>query len=524
MLVIRNKELYCRSVFESYRTGVAERMATSDDRHTHSYSLKTKLTIAGVSLLIALLALEVGLRIAGHVYLTRHIPAGQRADEFELDSDAVRVLCLGDSFTMGSKVPPDGTYPHYLSVFLNENTRGQSYQVVNQGVCEYNSWQLLQFLPTWIDKYKPHIVCLLVGSSNRFNPWGYEFQRQDPSSLRAKAQRAFRSLRTVKMLHIMTVNLKGRLLALQSAKDAQPAYDYGLDGRLLVADRYGRAKQDLKRFLDIRTADPESAWTKPWAIYNQGDKDQAITLCRGLIDDAPDADLPTLLCSLGYFLLDQQDYKGADAAYRRALELRPSDEFVLRHLAFFHSNAGRGYIRKGDFGEAIEHLFLGIQLNPHDEYLYYAMCKAYELQSNRDAATIVRRCRDLLEENPSLEANQKFMNHIRMFENYNQWEDSVREWLHSDLVKIVDTCKSKGIEVILQNYPIGYPLANAVLAKVAKEKNLPFVDHATRFAALVAADARETYFLDDDHCTARGHREMARNVQKRILQAGLGGK
>ncbi len=478
------------------------------------YSLRTKLVISAFSLVLSLGALELGLRLAGRAYLARTITPVAQVDH---SSSTLRVMCIGDSFTFGGLTGRYETYPHYLQEMVRQRRPQQRSQVFNQGVCEYNSWQLLQFLPQWLDMYRPQVAVLLVGSANMFNPWGYDFGARSGAS--GAVSRFFHGLRIVKLARLIWINGSARMLASSADEDAVAGQNYGLDGHYVEATVYQEAKSYLKEKMSVREPDEYDMVADMWHYHNTGYTDVAIDQCRIHLEHVPDHQ--ELLVAMGYYHYEKGAFVEAERWYVDALKLHPSSRFVRGQSSFFYSNAGRDSIKMGRYADAVDYLFKAVEQNPDDEYHYYAMSRAFGLQSRYDADQMVARCEALLEADPSLRQNQKFMNHLEMFEHRQEWEQRVDEWLLADLEEIRGLCRRAGATVVVQNYPVSYPHANDRLQALSRDHDLPLVDNLSAFQRAIERSGREPYLFDDDHCTPRGHQLMAENVYGVLEAEGL---
>jgi tetratricopeptide (TPR) repeat protein len=478
------------------------------------YTLRTRLLISAFSLVLSLGALEIGLRLAGRAYLSRTITPVAQVD---YSAETLRVMCIGDSFTFGGLTGRYETYPHYLQEMMRQHHPQRRSQVFNQGVCEYNSWQLLQFLPQWLDMYEPQVVVLLVGSANLFNPWGYDFG--DGSGAGGAVSRFFHGLRVVKLARLIYINGSARVLAHGADEDAAGGQNYGLDGHYVEATVYQEAKSYLKEKMSIREGDEYDMIADMWHYHNLGYADEAMAQCQTHLDHVPDHQ--ELLVAMGFYHYEQGRFEQAEPYYVRALQAHPSSRFVRGQASFFYSNAGRDCIKMGRYGDAVDYLFKAIEQNPDDEYHYYAMSRAFGLQSRYDADGMVERCEALLDADPSLRQNQKFMNHMEMFEHRQEWEQRVDEWLETDLEEIRRLCERSGATVVVQNYPVSYPHANDRLQALSQAHELPLVDNLSAFQQVIARSGREPYLFDDDHCTPQGHRLMAETVYGALEAEGL---
>ena len=91
-----------------------------------------------------------------------------------------RVVCLGDSSTLGMNVEGDDPYPRVLARLL-EDARPGRFEVLNLGVIGYTSRQGLELIRQQVLHYEPDLVIFAFGTNDRFwrNP------RSDDELIRA---------------------------------------------------------------------------------------------------------------------------------------------------------------------------------------------------------------------------------------------------------------------------------------------------------------------------------------------------
>jgi lysophospholipase L1-like esterase len=468
-------------------------------------SVRTRVCISLVSLALSLITLEVGLRLAARSYLARTVTSVERIDYGDGNQ---RILCVGDSFTFGGLTRRDQTYPKYLERELRTRLPGTRLQVFNQGVCEYNTFQVRTFLPRWLELYQPDLVVLLVGSSNRYNPWGHE---PAGGSALGRAARAVGRLRTVKLMRIIGVNLSAKLLAWRPAPP--PGAAVGLDGRT-VGENYFLAAEGWQASMSgIRSPQAEPVMDA-WYLYNTQGVEPALERldraeAQGQLDDV-------MLVSRGFFLSHDMKLDRARETFDRAEAEFPDSELVRNQVAYFYYWAAETAVRLGEHGEAVSLLLDGIRTWPHDEYTYYALGKTFDLQSQYDADHVAAELRALLEAEPSLADSGNFMGQLERFENLETWQAEVRAWIAEDLDSMARMVDRQGAQLVVQNYPVDYPTPNGLLAAAAEEHALPLVDQRAAFEARIGVHGRDRYLLDDDHCTPEGHQLMAAQVARVI--------
>lgn len=91
-----------------------------------------------------------------------------RAGKLPTASDAVTILCVGDSHTYGAPLPAAESYPAQLQARLDARP-GQTYRVVNLGVPGINSAMIANRFEDHLVRYRPDLVILWAGGNNRWN-------------------------------------------------------------------------------------------------------------------------------------------------------------------------------------------------------------------------------------------------------------------------------------------------------------------------------------------------------------------
>jgi len=472
----------------------------------HSYPLRVKLSIAFGSLILFLVLLEICLRIAGQIYLSREI-----THYGDVKTSNYVILCLGDSFTWGGGVTRDETYPAYLSEMIKSRDPHKKILVINKGKCEYNSSQVLKSLPRWLKIYRPNIVILLVGSSNRFNPWGYN-SYQSPGLL-SDLKDTLDNLKVVKMIKLISTNLKARVLYWDAEhlfkEEPRIISGYNYDTSLVYRDRgfnYIKNKQQIK------SPASNDKLSTAWYYYNTGKTQQAIKLLEDSIKDNPRS--LENLCALAYGYYNSGDFQKSEKFLQQARHINPGSEFVRGQMDFFYRAAQKFYQKTGKLDLAMEYFRKAIELNPDDYKNYYNLSQAYDLQSKYNAEFFIDFLQGLLQTQARLKDNAVFMAYLEFFKEKKQNEDKISSWLRNDLDKIVLLCKGNNTDIIIQNYPVSYPMANTALKNTATNHSLAFVDNLGIFALeqFPLTDEVNDYLLDDSHCTAKGHKLIAENI------------
>jgi hypothetical protein len=118
----------------------------------------------GLALVAALLAGELFLQAAS--VLVRGL--GSRA-EADPASEAITILCVGDSHTYGLPLPREESYPAQLERRLSERHPDRRFQVVNLGIPGTNSGYVANRLERQLLQLRPRLVLVWVGINNSWN-------------------------------------------------------------------------------------------------------------------------------------------------------------------------------------------------------------------------------------------------------------------------------------------------------------------------------------------------------------------
>ncbi len=121
-------------------------------------------------------------------YKTNHLGIRER-ETFYTDTGAVRILCLGDSYTEGFGAPYDSSYPRLLENTMN--ARGFHNQVYNAGIAASDPFNAYILLKEKLLPAKPQYVFITFNSSDltdfvyrggleRFKPDGTVQGRKGP--------------------------------------------------------------------------------------------------------------------------------------------------------------------------------------------------------------------------------------------------------------------------------------------------------------------------------------------------------
>jgi lysophospholipase L1-like esterase len=116
-----------------------------------------------VVLVLSLLLLEASLRVAAWV------ARPDRSGEPAASDEALRILCAGDSHTLGAGVLRKWSYPAQLERRLAKLYWPHEVRVTNVGVAGANTAYVANRLDAFLAEYDPHLLILWVGINNGWN-------------------------------------------------------------------------------------------------------------------------------------------------------------------------------------------------------------------------------------------------------------------------------------------------------------------------------------------------------------------
>ena len=467
--------------------------------------LGKKLIISMGSFLFFLVILELSIRL--FVFAFFGFMRFQRAPSHS-GLDGKRILCVGDSYTFGGELNSEGkTYPDILQMKFAA-AQFDKFSVINQGVCETTTGELYSFLPALLDKFKPEVVVLLVGSSNRFRSW------ENVSASHSRSLRWFADLRVAKMVRIIWLNLK--------AKDAAGSFDGVLskfsflipmepNKNVGVGDMY-HFYRTMHKMINSRGV-PQDPSKKLWHYGEMQEFKEGIAYGRSLLKDKTNGNIDVSLALVDLYY-SSGAHENADALLTTVRGKHPGSKKLKMASAYYYEKIADNFRSKSKNEKAIKYYLKAIEIDPNRGYSYYLMNKVFSLQSYYDSDRIYRELKRISLSNPVYAESLMFTKNLKYYNEKQRWEAGIEQRAYNDLDRIAVLCKRNKVKLIAMNYPMNYPMANRLLERVASKHKLPFVDN---FAAFKDLKPREKYFFDDDHCTVAGHQIIADNVYRKLI-------
>ncbi len=417
---------------------------------------KEKFFLFLIGLIIIPLILEGSLRLAGWVY---YMQRAKSESAKKRDTNSIRILCLGDSFTFGSGAKPGYSYPEQLEQLLNKDNQRQKFIVYNytgHSSCPgLNSSRLLKILDENITKYQPHIIIVLIGMHNRWNlidsnyflftnhSWKLYLYRLDSLLTR---------LRIYKLLKITIGNLKYKFFKNNTTQ------------KVIIEE----IRENPGAEVHLRLAEQYNSYS--------GNHSLAIEEYKKVLDLDPDND--KAYARLGRIYENQNKYEMAAVQFKKALQINPNNLLARNRL-------WNVYFKQGKKELALKELEEYLRIYPQNEGLRCIL--RFGLPS------------------------------VEIFED----DELQNKLLKYDLEGIVKTCLYRNVIPILLTYPYASP-RDKIRMEVAKKYKIPFIDIASVFKRLRLSEGyrEQDYFSQDGHCNENGYRIMAEEIYK-VLKNGL---
>jgi hypothetical protein len=128
---------------------------------------KRRVLFAVAGVLASLVVVEIGLRVAGHLYLKRlHV---HHAKRFAASPDACNIVALGESSTAGLWVEKSKSYPRQLRGLPRKKHPGIEINVFVPPHVGQNTSQMANRVEDYMRVFSPRIVIIMAGANNHWS-------------------------------------------------------------------------------------------------------------------------------------------------------------------------------------------------------------------------------------------------------------------------------------------------------------------------------------------------------------------
>jgi len=444
---------------------------------------KQKLIVFLIGLFAILASLEIGLRILGYVHL-KSIEFDEGS--FIGDSDnQYTILTLGDSFIEGVGAPIGQKYPDHLQNLLNSKFKEKNIVVINRGVGNQNTAQLLNKLEQNIDSIKPDIITIMIGGANTWNYWGY-YSYLKGNRIYSYLYNFIHRIRVYKLIKIFLNNLNDQTEIIQT-KTEQTDFIEDVPQEDIV-----------KYYKSMKT------YAEGLSYYGKQNYEEALKLFLKGINEYPKNSL--IYSRIGIMYFEQQNYEEAVKWFKRGVKVNPDNYIDYYFLGVI-------FTYQGDYDKALELFKEGVIVNPDSEFNwnYHGLVSIYQTNDSYKGKVLT-----FLEE--LAKNNAIVLSHLKLLKE-GDVPTEIENWVKSDLTEIIKISSDKGVRIIVQGYPHNAKV-NKILKKTANEHDVPFVDNFQKFNELWAKGEKRSKYLaiDDLHCNGEGYKIIAKNVYYSLIK------
>ena len=168
------------------------------------------------------------------------------------------------------------------------------------------------------------------------------------------------------------------------------------------------------------------------------------------------------------------------------------------------------------YREAIKYFEKGIVANPRDIANYEELCKVLRDTKIPASTSVLKKLRE------AARTNKIVQNYITFLKRRGggDFNAEALTWAKHDLRQMHRLCTERGVHFVIQSYP--EPAIE--LKAFAAGLGALYVDNERVFTRLLVSGARkETYFVPDGHCNARGYGVVAKNILEVMVKKKLFG-
>lgn len=442
-------------------------------------STHKKIGLFIVWFIVAVVCLELLLRVfgAGYLLYRRGFQSGLKDDP-----TFYKILCLGDSFTLGIGAGRGKDYPAQLENMLKESRLKKRFKVINAGVAGQNSSELLYNLDRNLDKYSPEMVVLMIGMNDEFNTHLHN-RALGERGWYVKLSSWITGLRTYKLFNF----IRSSIVKLHNGQESEQKVYLSNRGDARIAQQeenpvtnevkrlFENGQNEKAKNLLVETVNKENV--DGWEYLNIANEYKAheteeYIIKKMLATDAPDE---WLRVTLGKIYLVQNKFDDTERVFKSILEDNPRNNYIRFNLA-------RLYMSQKRYSEAGSLLKDAIKVQGKSliavkllSYCYVSQGKEAEADSLQEDISFYKKITEL---NFSAIKNKIF---------------------------------GRNIKLVVMSYPQIYCIPDNLM------RGVTVIDNMNSFSKFSVVGKAKLFSADNHHCNAQGYRLIARNLFNHIL-------
>lgn len=320
-------------------------------------SFRQKLLLIIFGLFLAVILLEIGLRIAGGIVLLLQ----ERHNHLTFNPNEYRILCLGESTTA---LGGEDSYPSQLEALLNLQSHPKKFTVINKGVISTTTDDILAHIEQYLDIYKPQLVIVMMGINDK----AY-LQGANKTLWWEDLKYYLKNFRVYKLFHLLYEHISHRINKTNTIIDADEL-SHAEEGK----------NQQLENFLKLVIAQFMDRYHEHMLAYNQYQKDrhlaQALQEEQYAIQSLNQTGLACIELARRYRLKNK--HQDAQNILQQAIVLTPNNTSVYQEL-------GELQLAKGDYAQSVKSFQKALLLDPHNTDVLPGLARAYRQEHAPEA-------------------------------------------------------------------------------------------------------------------------------------------
>lgn len=464
-------------------------------------SLKSRLAVFTIGILLCCVILEISLRLVGGVYSRL-----SESEDVGSNHPINTILCLGDSVTFGLGAPRGFSFPDQLQKSLDQYNPEKNYTVINRGWPGQNSAQLLLRLSKYLDEFKPRMAVVLIGSRNQDNFFGFrEYLQQSGEESRGFWLSLHDRLDSIRLYKFC------RLLIHDMISDKTPSPDNTQELPDIQPGKYpSEVRHDGNLVLSEESSEDTKGCFQAEQYKEMGQYDDAL-LSLEQVFHRKNADSSCYYLA-GSIYLEQKQYEKAAETF---------SEGIKHDSSFFGNYDGMGliFLEQNQVDEALKWFKKGFSSARYESlygHCYRGISEAFSVSG--DTAAAIDFFKKEVERVSLIDGylNSLAGDYLLLFQKKNK-DAEVAHWIRSDIEQIITILHDHDVKIILQNYP-NEPKINSIYKEIADDFHLPLVDQQQAFKNFTKGSIPDPeYFVADGHPNTRGYQLMADTLRKTII-------
>ena len=303
--------------------------------------------LALFSFAILVVSLEIVLRLAGFMYMTRQNVSNLLNTK---SGDKITILCLGESTTSSA-------YPTRLVDTLKEKIPGVEFEVIDKGVPATTSSAIVENLDEYISLYKPDIIVSMMGINDK----GEHIQYVNKPDLPW-----FKRLKVTKLFYL-SIN---RVTSLLEKASSEPTP---------IQEEEKTREEHIKWFekQTISKVPLEKLKLVGDAYFHKQQFEKAIKVYEAIL--SKDMKNAVSHFDLGNVYAHAQNHVGAIPYFIKALEIDPGYLEAEQNLAMSYQHASSWEESKATFEKIVEKY-------PNDAWSHMLFAMSFNLEGDLDNA------------------------------------------------------------------------------------------------------------------------------------------